>query len=75
VFGAWRAGPRILVERSVDTTGPVRYFYQPYAHVDYQRNGRMLEIEAGAEFGRNPAALQTGNTTRLFVSVGYRVSF
>ena len=75
VIGAWRAGPRILLERRVDTTGPVQYFYQPYAHVDYQRNGRMLEMEAGAEFGRNPAVLQTGNTTRLFVSVGYRVNF
>jgi hypothetical protein len=50
-------------------------FYQVYGHLDYQRNGRLLEIEGGTELGRNPTVLQIGNTTRLFISVGYRVSF
>jgi hypothetical protein len=49
--------------------------YVPYAHLDYQRNGRILEVEAGAELGRNPEFLQIGNTTRLFISVGYRIDF
>ncbi len=49
--------------------------YSPYAHLDYQRSGRILEIEAGAELGRNPPFVQLGNTTRLFVSVGYRINF
>jgi SPOR domain len=73
--GAWRIGPRILVERIVSDTGPVQYTYTPYLHTDWQRNGRMVEIEAGTEIGRNPQILQIGNSTRLFVSIGYRVGF
>ena len=75
LFGAWRIGPRISVERTESSTGVTQLLYVPYAHLDYQRNGRILEIEGGAELGRNPDALQIGNTTRLFVSVGYRMSF
>jgi tetratricopeptide (TPR) repeat protein len=73
--GAWRIGPRILVQRVVNDAGPIQYVYSPYAHADWQRNGRMLEFEAGTELGRNPQVLQIGNTTRLFVSLGYRVNF
>ena len=82
LFGSWRIGPRILVQRRVNDTGPVQpgrpvgqYFYDLYAHADWQRNGRLVEIEAGTEIGRNPQALQIGNTRRLFVSIGYRVNF
>ena len=75
LFGAWRIGPRISVERTESNTGVTQLLYVPYAHLDYQRNGRILEIEGGAELGRNPDTLQIGNTTRLFVSVGYRMSF
>jgi hypothetical protein len=75
LFGSWRVGPRILVQRRVNATGPIQYFYDPYAHADWQRNGRLVEIEAGTEIGRNPQVLQIGNTRRLFVSIGYRVNF
>lgn len=75
LFGAWRFGPRVLVQRTVTDTGFTQLSYAPYGHLDYQRNGRLLEIEAGAELGRNPPALQIGNSTRLFVSVGYRINF
>jgi len=72
---AWRIGPRILIERIENDSGPVQYVYNPYAHADWQRHGRMVEIEAGTEIGRNPQSLQIGNSTRLFVSAGYRVTF
>jgi hypothetical protein len=72
---AWRIGPRILVERIENDSGPVQYVYTPYAHADWQRNGRMVEIEAGYELGRNPQVLEIGNSTRLFFSAGYRVTF
>jgi hypothetical protein len=75
IWGAWRIGPRFLVQRIVNDSGPVQYVYNPYAHADWQRRGRMVEIEAGTEIGRNPDVLQIGNTTRLFVSIGYRVNF
>ena len=75
LFGAWRIGPRLSVTRTALNTGVTQLLYVPYAHLDYQRNGRILEIEAGAEFGRNPEFLEVGNTTRLFFSVGYRMNF
>jgi len=75
VFGAWRAGPRLLFQRKVTDTGFTSIFYAPYGHIDYQRHGHVLEIEGGAEFGKNPAGLEIGNTTRLFVSIGYRINF
>jgi len=75
VFGAWRAGPRILFQRKVTDTGYTSIFYAPYGHIDYQRHGHVLEIEGGAELGKNPAGLEIGNTTRLFVSIGYRINF
>ena len=75
IFGAWRIGPRLSMTRTQTDAGVTQLLYVPYAHLDYQRNGRILEVEAGAELGRNPEVLQIGNTTRLFVSVGYRIDF
>ena len=82
LFGSWRIGPRVLIQRRVNdsglahgSSGAVQYFYSPYARADWQRHGRMVEIEAGTEIGRNPQVLQIGNTLRLFVSIGYRVNF
>jgi hypothetical protein len=75
LFGAWRIGPRMLFQRKTTNTGFTQIFYAPYGHLDYQRHGHVLEIEGGAELGKNPAGLQIGNTTRLFVSIGYRINF
>lgn len=75
LFGAWRAGPRMLLQRKTTDTGYTQIFYAPYGHIDYQRHGHVLEIEGGAELGKNPAGLEIGNTTRLFVSIGYRINF
>jgi len=75
LFGAWRIGPRMLFQRTTTNTGFTSIFYAPYGHLDYQRHGHVLEAEAGAELGKNPAGLQIGNTTRLFVSIGYRINF
>jgi tetratricopeptide (TPR) repeat protein len=75
LFGAWRIGPRMLFQRKSTDTGYTQIFYAPYGHLDYQRHGHVLEVEGGAEFGKNPAGLQIGNSTRLFVSIGYRINF
>jgi hypothetical protein len=75
LFGAWRAGPRMLFQRKATNTGFTQIFYAPYGHLDYQRHGHVLEVEGGAELGKNPAGLEIGNTTRLFVSIGYRINF
>jgi hypothetical protein len=75
LFGAWRIGPRMLFQRKETNTGFTQIFYAPYGHLDYQRHGHVLEVEGGAELGKNPTGLQIGNSTRLFVSVGYRINF
>jgi len=75
VFGALRIGPRMLFQRKATNTGFTSIFYAPYGHLDYQRHGHVLEAEAGAELGKNPTGLEIGNTTRLFVSIGYRINF
>jgi len=75
LFGAWRIGPRLLVQRKTTDAGYTSIFYAPYGHLDYQRHGHVLEVEAGAELGKNPAGLEIGNTTRLFASIGYRINF
>ena len=75
LYGAWRIGPRMLFQRQTTNTGYTSTFYAPYGHLDYQRHGHIVEIEGGAELGKNPAALAIGNTTRLFVSIGYRINF
>jgi hypothetical protein len=75
LFGAWRIGPRMLFQRKSTDTGYTTIFYAPSGRLDYQRRGHVLEVEAGAELGRNPAGLEIGNTTRLFVSIGYRINF
>jgi hypothetical protein len=75
LFGAWRIGPRLSVTRTETDAGVTQLLYVPYAHLDYQRNGLIFEVEGGAELGHNPQVLQIGNTTRLFVSVGYRIDF
>ncbi|MBV8853203.1 MAG: SPOR domain-containing protein [Sinobacteraceae bacterium] len=75
LLGAWRFGPRVLIQRRQTDNGLTQYVYTPYGRLDWQRNGRLLELEAGAELGHNPPALQIGNSQRLFVSLGYRINF
>ncbi len=75
LWGAWRFGPRVLVQRKATAAGFTQYDYTPYGHLDYQRSHWLLEFEAGAEYGHNPQALELGNTTRLFASAGYRIRF
>lgn len=75
LLGAWRIGPRLLAQRRHTDTGYTQTQYAPAARLDYQRNGHILELEGGAELGRNPQELQIGDTTRLYVSLGYRINF
>ena len=84
VGGAWRLAPRLTVDRlSQLTDGSSETSYLPSVLLDYQRNNKLLQIEAGGQLGHREAFLllpngqfvQTQNTTRYYVSVSYRISF
>jgi hypothetical protein len=84
VGGAWRLAPRFTVQRLTELTdNSSQTSYIPSALLDYQRGNKLLQLEAGGEFGSREAFLQlqtgqfvqTQNTTRYFVSLSYRISF
>lgn len=84
VGGAWRLGPRLSVDRlNANTDGSRQLSYLPSLLLDWQRNNRLLQIEAGGQLGHRQALLQlstgqfvqTQNTSRYYVSVAYRIGF
>jgi tetratricopeptide (TPR) repeat protein len=84
IGGAWRLAPRFTVQRLTELSdGSSQTSYIPSALLDYQRGNKLLQLEAGGEFGSREAFLQlqtgqfvqTQNTTRYFVSLSYRISF
>lgn len=73
---AWRVGPRLTIDRRnlvIDNSTELTYI--PSALLDYQRDRRLLQFEAGGELGKRDAALQSQNTKRYYISLSYRISF
>jgi hypothetical protein len=73
---SWRLGPRLRVDqRQFHTDGSEQLLYAPGLRVDLRWQRMSLEFEGGAEF----AARQIGNaaqdTTRYYLSLGYRYDF
>jgi hypothetical protein len=76
VFGAWRIGPRLRVDqRQLLTDSSTRRLYVPSLRVDFQRNRKLFELEAGAELGDGAQSTQSSGSRRYFVGVGYRFGF
>jgi hypothetical protein len=84
VGGAWRLGPRFTMDRlDVSSDGSRQTTYLPSVLLDYQRDNKLFQLEAGGQLGSRESFLQlptgafvqTQNTTRYYVSVSYRISF
>jgi hypothetical protein len=84
VVGAWRVGPRFIVDRQVlASDGSLELSYLPSALVDYQRRRSLFQFEFGGELGsrqtqsvlQSNVPQQTQNTTRYYVSLSYRIAF
>ena len=76
VVSAWRVGPRLTVDRqTVNADGSQVVTFIPSVLIDYQSEHKLLQIELGGELGKRDAALQIQNTTRLYASIAYRISF
>ena len=74
LFGAWRIGPgvalnrsRIMGDDSTDTT------IDPSVLIDYQRGRGLVQLELGGEIGRQSTALISQRTQRYYVSLAYRI--
>jgi len=74
--GAWRIGPRITVDRrNLLSDNSTEITVIPSLLLDYQRDRKLLQFEAGGELGKRDAQLQTQNTKRYYVSLSYRIGF
>ncbi|HEY2404209.1 MAG TPA: SPOR domain-containing protein [Steroidobacteraceae bacterium] len=73
---AWRIGPRLTIDKRtlvIDNSDELTYI--PSVLLDYQRERRLLQFEAGGQLGKRDAELQTQNTRRYYVSLSYRIGF
>jgi hypothetical protein len=76
IGSAWRVGPRLTVDRNtIITDGSTTVTVMPSVLLDYLRDRRLLQFEAGGQLGKRDALLQTQNTKRYYVSLSYRLNF
>ncbi len=76
LWGSWRIGPRVRVdERDFITDGSRQILYVPTLRIDWQGARMLFELETGAELGRRTLGASREDTTRYYLSVGYRMNF
>ncbi len=74
--GAWRIGPRLRVDqREFHTDGSEQLLYAPGLRTELRGKHMSLEFEGGAEFGERSLDEANENTTRYYLSLGYRYDF
>lgn len=76
LWGAWRLGPRARVdEREFVTDGSTQRLYVPSLRLDWLSKHVLFELETGAEIGQRELGTAREDTTRYYLSVGYRMNF
>ena len=76
LWGAWRLGPRVRVDqRDYATDGSQQLLYVPTLRLDWQSRHVLFELETGAEIGQRELEAAREDTTRYYLSVGYRMNF
>jgi hypothetical protein len=76
LWGAWRLGPRVRVdERDFATDGSHQRLYVPSLRLDWQSRHVIFELETGAEIGKRELEAAREDTTRYYLSAGYRMNF
>jgi tetratricopeptide (TPR) repeat protein len=76
LWGAWRLGPRARVdEREFATDGSTQRLYVPSLRLDWLSKRVLFELETGAEIGQRELGAAQEDTTRYYLSVGYRMNF
>lgn len=73
---AWRIGPRLAIDqRRLASDDSKEIIVVPSLLLDYQRDRRLLQFEAGGQLGKRDNSQQTQNTKRYYLSLAYRVGF
>ena len=76
VGAAWRIGPRLRVDqREFHADGSEQLLYAPGLRTELRGKHMSLEFEGGAEFGSRSLGDATEDTTRYYLSLGYRYDF
>lgn len=72
----WRLGPRLRVDRrEFHADGSEQLLYAPGLRSELRWQHLSLEFEGGAEFGQRTLTDASEDTTRYFLSLGYRYDF
>lgn len=73
---AWRVGPRLRVDqREFHTDGSTQRLYSPGLRTEFRLNRLSFEFDGGAEFGERSLGRATEDSTRYYLSLGYRYDF
>jgi hypothetical protein len=73
---AWRIGPRLRVDqRQFHVDGSDQLLYAPGLRTELRGRHVSLEFEGGAEFGSRSLDGASEDTTRYYLSLGYRYDF
>jgi tetratricopeptide (TPR) repeat protein len=74
LFGPWRIGPGLAVDRSrIVGDGSTETTLDPSILIDYQRGRGLVELELGGEIGRQSTAVLSQRTQRYYASLAYRI--
>jgi tetratricopeptide (TPR) repeat protein len=76
LFGPWRLGPRLgLDRRQIVGDGSTENTVDPSVLIDYQRGLALVQLELGGEIGRQSTPLVSQRAQRYYVSLAYRIGF
>lgn len=76
LWGAWRIGPQMTLDRTqIVTDGSTQNTVDPSLLVDYQHGLSLVQLELGGEIGRQSTAQMSQRTQRYYVSLAYRIGF
>jgi tetratricopeptide (TPR) repeat protein len=73
---SWRIGPRLRVDqRDFKVDGSQQMMYSPSLRTEFRTRHWTLEFEGGAEIGSRSLDQSSQDTTRYYMSLGYRYDF
>ena len=74
LFGRWRIGPGLVLDRSsIAGDNSTATTIDPSILVDYQRGRALVELQLGGEIGRQSTTLMSQRTQRYYGSLAYRI--
>lgn len=74
LFGPWRIGPGLALDRSrIVGDSSTATTIDPSILIDYQRGRGLVELQVGGEIGRQSTTLISQRTQRYYASLAYRI--